>query len=50
MYNAIAVALFRTPTSVGVVFPGYYKPCPLTGAAFSAANVSKQIRFKRVYL
>jgi hypothetical protein len=49
IYEAIAVTLFRTPTSVGVLFPGYYKPCPLTGAAFSVANVSNECA-SRVYL
>ncbi|KAG8707607.1 hypothetical protein FRC08_000392 [Ceratobasidium sp. 394] len=37
--QAIAVALFSSPTSVGVTFRNYFDPMPLTTVAFVLANV-----------
>jgi hypothetical protein len=37
--QAIAVALFSGPTSIGVVFRDFFKPIPLTTVAFILANV-----------
>ncbi|KAG9098944.1 hypothetical protein FS749_002527 [Ceratobasidium sp. UAMH 11750] len=37
--EAIALALFATPTLVGVAFQDYFNPVPLTAAAFVLANL-----------
>ncbi|KAG8679624.1 hypothetical protein FRC08_016858 [Ceratobasidium sp. 394] len=37
--QAIAVALFSNPSSVGVTFQNYFNPMPLTTAAFVLVNV-----------
>ncbi|KAG8729796.1 hypothetical protein FRC10_003454 [Ceratobasidium sp. 414] len=37
--EAIAIALFATPTAVGVVFRDYFEPMPLTAVAFVLANL-----------
>ncbi|QRV77151.1 hypothetical protein RhiJN_05166 [Ceratobasidium sp. AG-Ba] len=41
--QAIAVALFRNLTSVGVMFKDDYNPVPLTAAAFSVTNMHHSI-------
>ncbi|KAG9101461.1 hypothetical protein FS749_006680 [Ceratobasidium sp. UAMH 11750] len=38
--EAIALALFASPTSVGVVFQDYFNPVPLTAVAFVLANIT----------